>query len=140
MDRAATILALAAAHSGKKPTEIDPANLFGKGRIEGDDADEFWHAYARTFAVDLSDLRPCLHHDGNEPPGWRTAWGVAPDGRRLPDIPIGIADLMAAADAGKWQMAYPAHRLHKRRLLTPVTLPLLCVAVLLGLAWAAVPR
>ena len=140
MDRATTLLALAAAYSGKKPEDLDPANLFGKGRIEGDDADEFWDEYARTFAVDLSDLRAYLHYDGNEPPGWRTAWGVGADGHRLPDIPIGIADLMAAADAGKWQLTYPAHRLHQRRLLTPATLPLLLGAVLLGLVWATFLR
>ena len=140
MDRAATILAFTAAYSGKKPHDLDPTNLFGKGRIEGDDADEFWDEFAWTFAVDLSDLRPYLHYDGNEPPGWRTAWGIGPDGRRLPDIPIALADLQVAADAGKWPMTYPAHRLRERRILTPANLPLLCVAVLLYFVWSTFLR
>jgi len=129
-------MALVATHSGKRPDQIDPANLFGPGQIEGDDADDFWNDFARDLSVDLSGLRPYLHYDANEPPGWRTAWGIGHDGRRLSDIPIGVANLMAAADAGRWQMTYPAHRLQERRLVTPATLPPLAVVMLLGLLWA----
>lgn len=140
MDRRRQILTMAAAYSGKRPDQIDPANLFGKGRLEGDDADEFWAEFAQTFAVDLSDLRPYLHYDANEPPGWRNAWGTRPDGRRLPDIPISLADLHSAAAAGKWRMSYPAHRLRESRMMTPATLALLCVAVPLCLLWMVVLR
>ena len=140
MDRPNQILTMVAAHMGKQPDQIDPATLFGKGRLEGDDADEFWAAFATEFTVDLSDLRPYLHYDANEPPGWRTAWGIGPDGHRLPDIPINLADLHSAAAVGKWPMIYPAHRLHERRLLTPVALPVLLGLAVLYLLWSTVPH
>jgi hypothetical protein len=140
MDRRGQILNMAAAFSGKTPDHIDPADLFGKDRIEGDDADEFWEAFAREFVVDLSDLRDYLHYDGNEPPLWRTAWGIGADGRRIADIPIGLADLQAAADAGRWKMIYPPHRLYKRRILTPVALPLLLATTIVVLSWSTFPH
>lgn len=117
MDRADQIRAMAAAYSGKTPDSIDPANLFGPGRIEGDDADEFWQEFSETFAVDLTDLRHYLHYNGNEPPIWRTALGVDAAGRRLPDIPIGLTDLVAAANSGRWSIPYPAHRLRQIHLM-----------------------
>ena len=123
---------MVASFSGQSPHQIDPANLFGTGRIEGDDADEFWQAFSDKFNVELSALRPYLHYNANEPPGWRMAWGTSPDGRRLPDVPIGLSDLLAATACGKWVMAYPDHRLKERHPI--LSHPGLLILVLLTIA------
>ena len=130
---------MVAAHSGRQPEQVDRADIFGAGLLAGDDADEFLDAFIQTYGVDFTDFRDYLHYDGNEPPGWfRSSWGVGRDGKRLADIPISLADLLRAAESGKWQMAYPEHWLVNRGRLYFWVFPLvvLCVVLLIALWWA----
>ena len=137
VDREQAILRLAAEHSGRRPEQVDRADIFGAGKLAGDDADEFLQALSDTYGVDFTGFRDYLHYDGNEPPGrFPTSWGVAPDGKRLAIIPISLADLLRAAEIGKWQMTYPAHRLVDRGRLYFWVLPLGVLAVaMLGAVW-----
>ena len=134
------ILTMAADHFGTASDRLNPNDLFGKNKLEGDDASEFWEEFASTFGVDLTNLRTYLHYDANEPPGWRTVWGIGANGHRIPDIPIGLADLQTAVETGKWQMTYPAHRLQERRVLTPSIASLLLVFALIYLVWSTFLR
>ena len=89
---------------------LDLQNIFGPGRLEGDDADEFLDEFSARFDVDLADFRDYLHFDADEPPIHRRAWGQTPDGARIDYIPIGLSDLVRAAETRRWDMPYPTHR------------------------------
>jgi len=101
---------MVARESGARPGRIDPQDIFGSARLAGDDAWEVMDTFARTFGVDLTGFRDYLHFNPNEPPFARTVWAVRPDGSRMPYIPIGLADLVSAANSGHWTMTYPDHR------------------------------
>ncbi|MES2435002.1 MAG: DUF1493 family protein [Pseudomonadota bacterium] len=139
MDLAEKILRLAAEHSGRRPEQVDRADIFGAGKLAGDDADEFLDAFIQTYGVDFTGFRDYLHYDGNEPPGWfRTSWGVGTDGKRLAIVPISLTDLVRAAKSGKWQMEYPAHRLVDRGRIYFWIFPLVVLCFVLLIApWRA---
>lgn len=126
---------MAAEYSGRRPEKVDQADIFGAGKLAGDDADEFLQALIETYGIDFSAFRGYLHYDGNEPPGRvSTSWGVGTDGKRLAIIPIRLADLLRAAESGKWQMEYPEHRLVDRGRLYFWVLPLVVLCVVLVIA------
>lgn len=102
---------------GAQAARIDPADILGSLRLEGDDADEFLLAFAQRFGVDLQGFDPWFHYDANEPPGLRRPWvPVGRDGGRLPYLPIAIGDLAAAANARRWEMTYGGLTLGRKTL------------------------
>lgn len=120
VDRARAVDAFVRAWWPWPERPLDPANLFGPGRLEGDDGDEFLLAFAEAFDVDVHDFRSYMHYDADEPPGNRRLIAYGEDGAGIPLIPVSIADLVDAADAGRWNMTYPVHRLRiswRRRLI-----------------------
>ncbi len=116
MDNSETILDLVVMHSSVLKDRIDPNNILRSTGMAGDDAEEFMLAFQKEFRVDLSDFLAYLHYNADEPPFVRTAWGVGADGRRMPEIPIRLSDLVVAAESGKWQIAYPEHKLVEKNL------------------------
>ena len=93
---------------GGAARRMDPHNLFGPGRLEGDDAHDYLDAFSARFGIDLTGFQDYLHFDADEPPIHRRVWGVTPDGIRMDYIRIGLSDLVRAAEAGRWDMTYPA--------------------------------
>lgn len=92
--------------------------LLGDIGIDGDDADEFFEAYAKRFHVDLTGI-DLSHHFQSEvellagPVGCLLAlsnlfWRRKPDARdvheTLGKTPIHVADLIAAAGRGRWMV------------------------------------
>ena len=97
------------------PIRIVDSDLFGPGRIEGDDADEFLGAFSQEFDVDLSGLKPWFHYCADEPPS--AIHRVIPvdlQGRQLGLLPVSLSDLADAAVSKRWNFTYPAHQLKVR--------------------------
>ena len=124
------ILHMIAAHSGCKVAKIDCADILMSTGMDGDDASEFFEGFGETFGVEMTGLCDYLHYNGNEPPTFRTAFGVDPTGQKMPYIPIALSDLVEAADAKRWMMSYPDHRLVQRRVPREFLLVGVAVAVI----------
>lgn len=108
------ILALVIEHSGVRPEKLNPADIFGSAGIDGDDADEFLEAFAEAFTVNLDQFRYYFHYIGEEPPIYRRVLPVDSDGEEIPFWPITLDQLVAAAQAGRWHLPYPAHEIRTR--------------------------
>jgi hypothetical protein len=137
MDISSAILDLVVRHSARRKNRVDHDDILGSVGMAGDDAGEFLEAFAKEFSVDFSDFLWYLHYNANEPPFVRTVWGVDKEGRRIPDIPIRLADLVSAAESGKWRVVYPAHSIARipqwSGLLFAALLLLLLTALVIGL-------
>ncbi|MCB1336990.1 MAG: DUF1493 family protein [Maritimibacter sp.] len=107
------ILALAREHGGKEIAPGADDDLLGAFGMEGDDAAEFLEAFADRFGVELSGLLPYFHYVEDARQRRPRVYPVAPDGARLPMRPITLADLVAAAEAGRWTLSYPPHELRE---------------------------
>ncbi|MDB5666632.1 hypothetical protein, partial [Cypionkella sp.] len=96
-------------------------------------------ALVKSYGIDFAEFRDYLHYDGNEPLGLiSTSWAIGTDGKRLAIVPVSLADLLSAAESGKWQIAYPEHRLVDRGSLYFLVLPLIVGSILLLIAlWGA---
>lgn len=75
-------------------------------RIDGDDADDFFHAFKERFKVDLSslDLRKYFNPEGFDPIGLSVLISKI-RGKKFPKIsekPITLGDLEIAVKMGKW--------------------------------------
>ncbi|MGB3277928.1 MAG: DUF1493 family protein [Pseudorhodobacter sp.] len=108
------ILALVLEHSGVKPEKLNPADIFGSSGMEGDGADEFLETFAEEFTVNLDEFRYYFHYIGDEPPTSRRVFPVGSDGKEIPFWPITLDQLVAAAQAGRWQLSYPTHEIRTR--------------------------
>jgi len=105
------ILSLAAEFSGTKPNGTEQSDLLGAFGLEGADATEFLEAIIERFNVDLSDLRWEFHFNADEPPWGRRLIPVDRDSKVIPFMPITLAQLIAAAEQGRWAFDYPEHTL-----------------------------
>ena len=82
--------------------------LFGDLGIDGDDADEFFEEFGRTFAVDLTDFN-IESHFGPEARvpflsilTWFQGWWTGDYHSAAGVVPISLHDLVQAAQAGRW--------------------------------------
>jgi hypothetical protein len=100
--------------SGVRPDRLKPGtDLFADLGMEGDDFFELETKFADRFSVDMSQYCWYFHH-GEE--------GVSigglifpPPYRRVKRIPITPELLLASANAHRWLLAYPEHKLPSRR-------------------------
>jgi acyl carrier protein len=109
----ARVAELLARVHGYPRERITPATRLAEDAgMDGDDATEFFEAYARELGVDLAAYR-WYRHFGPEAcnPLWllRRPWWLAID-----KLPITAADLVDAAEVGRWLMRYPYDRLDRR--------------------------
>lgn len=96
--------------------EIELAtDLFEDIGVVGDDFDEMMQKFAERYAVNLDQYLWYFHAD--EEGGLWSIGSVffAPPYKRVTRIPVSPALLTEAANRGKWEMLYPAHKLPKRR-------------------------
>ncbi|TLP69160.1 DUF1493 family protein [Parasedimentitalea maritima] len=105
------ILSLAAEFSCNKSNGTEQSDLLGAIGLEGADAIEFLEKYMERFSVDLSALKWEFHFNADEPPYRRRVLPVDVDGRVIPYMPLTLAQLVSAAELGRWQLNYPDHTL-----------------------------
>ena len=81
----------------------------------GDDFQELIEEYARKFKVDRSAYLWYLH--AGEEGRWNSIGSLffKPPYKKVEHIPVTPQLLLEFANAGKWGMNYPEHRLSKRR-------------------------
>jgi hypothetical protein len=77
----------------------------------------------------MAAMRPYLHYDPDEPPSGRMS-AIDRAGRPVARIPVTLAMLTRAAEAGRWEMDYPVHSL--RRSLSHRLAPTIGAALLLA--------
>jgi acyl carrier protein len=82
-------------------------SLFDDLGVDGDDFFELEQAFARRFAVDMSDYRWHFHHNSE---GWLTSPGVLFFQRPYDRIAVTPRLLVESANAGKWLVEYPPHK------------------------------
>ena len=82
--------------------------LFHDLGIDGDDADEFFEEFGRTFRVDLRDFNIESHFgpEASDPFSsiltWFQGWWIGDHHRAAGVVPISLHDLVQAAKAGRW--------------------------------------
>ncbi len=104
------ILALAASFGGLSPVGIDESDILGSCGLEGDDADEFFEAFATKFSVKLDEFLHYFHYNGDEPPGGlRACRALDAGGDIIPYIPVSLDDLVNATEMGILRFDYPNH-------------------------------
>ncbi len=96
-----------------RQARIDLSDILGSLELEGDNAHEVFEDFAERFDVDMQGFDPWFHYDADEPPSGRIGV-VGRDGRWIARLPINIADLTAAAAAGRWSKDYEGIRLKRR--------------------------
>jgi hypothetical protein len=106
-----------AEYFGTQFSKVDPDDILGSIRCEGDDADEFLKAFAIRFGIDMSQFNPWHHYDADEPPLYRRYRPVTAEGEPLSDLPIGFRELEAAAEVGHWNVSYGGRELRHYNLL-----------------------
>jgi acyl carrier protein len=99
--------------------------------VDADDFSELADAFAHRFNVDISGYRWYFHR-GEE--GLNIAWVLfKPPNRRVARIRVTPKLLLESANAGKWVLEYPAHKLSPRRWDRILSLGVLCLIVLFAL-------
>ena len=112
MSRAAEIVALVAEVSGRPCARIDRSDLLGSAGLDGKAASRFLQLYAMRFHVDMRGYRWWFHHRDH---GVLAMPLVALDGEgRAIRIPLTAEMLAGFAERGRWDLAYPPHRLGLR--------------------------
>lgn len=110
--RASEIVALAAEVSGQPRAAIDPEDLLGSAGLDGKAASRFLQLYSMRFRVDMRGYKWWFHHRDH---GVLATPMVALDaGGREMRIPLSAAMLAGFAARGRWDLAYPPHRLGLR--------------------------
>jgi len=89
------------------------SDLFKDHGIVGDDFHELIEAYANRFGVDMSAYRWYFHAD-EEGLNFGSLF-YKPPYARVERIPVTPLLLLEFANKGKWDLAYPEHRLPKWR-------------------------
>ena len=81
----------------------------------GDDFDELIDSYAKVFNVDISNYRWYFHsaEEGHTNSIGRIFFKTPYE--RVTHIPVTPDLLLSCANAGKWLISYPEHRLPQRR-------------------------
>ncbi len=88
----------------------DDQDLLRATGMDGDDATEFFDAFAREYSVDMSEFVSIFHYDVDEPPYYRRVRAVGRDGRAFGLIPVTPKLMADAANEGRWPLEYPIHR------------------------------
>jgi hypothetical protein len=103
------VIAFVAAQSGVNQNDLrGTTTLLSDLGIDGDDADDFFTAFAATFIVDLSCLSLSAHFGPEGLPfSWPLHWLRYLFARGTPEqkaglAPITVADLIKAAQLGRW--------------------------------------
>ena len=109
---AADIAALAAELAGVPRARIDRDDLLASPGLDGRAASRFLQIYAGRFGVDMRGYRWWFHHRDH---GVLAMPLVALDGERHEiRIPLSAEMLARFAERGRWDIAYPPHRLALR--------------------------
>lgn len=82
--------------------------------VDGEDFWELEEAFAKRFNVDMSNYRWYFHH-GDEASLNFGGLFFAPPNKRVKSIPVTPKVLMDSANAGKWVIEYPPHKLPDAR-------------------------
>jgi hypothetical protein len=100
------VASLLARQQGYPRAKISAATRLGEDvGMDGDDAWEFFGEYARVFGVDLAGFK-LYHHFG--PEGFSLLWLFFPPWwKEVQQIPVTVQNLVDAATAGRWILAYP---------------------------------
>jgi hypothetical protein len=109
---ASDIVALAAELAGAPRGRIDRDDLLASPGLDGRAVSRFLQSYAGRFGVDMRGYRWWFHHRDH---GALAMPLVALDGeRREIRIPLSAEMLAGFAERGRWDIAYPPHRLGLR--------------------------
>ena len=115
----------------KRETLTPETSLFDDLGVDGDDFFELADAFAHRFNVDMSGYRWFFHH-GEE--GFNIDWILfKPPNRRVRRIRVTPKLLLESANAGKWALEYPAHKLSPIRWDRMLSLGVVCLIVLFAL-------
>jgi hypothetical protein len=101
---------------------------------DGDDFSELMDAYAKRFAVDISAYL-WYFHQGEEISMSLGASIFPPPNFRVERIPVTPRLLLESANAGRWLVEYPVHRMPRRRydVLVDRVVALIVIATFLAL-------
>lgn len=98
------ILALATLVSGGSPIGDPETDFIGAFGLSGDEATEFFELFADQYEGSLDGFLWYFHFVGHAP-----SEPVSRDGRRIRPMPVTLADLVRAAESGRWPLTYPRH-------------------------------
>jgi Protein of unknown function (DUF1493) len=115
---------------GRVAKAVDADDVLGSLRYAGDDADDLIYGFAAQFKVDMATFSPWHHYDADEPPIYRRYQPYSAEGKELPDLPIAVSDLAAAAASGRWMIEYSDRQL---RYNSPIGRHLRYVAVVIAI-------
>lgn len=109
----AEIVEFVAEWTGCPIAKIDPDDLFGSTRIDGDDVLEFLDDYGDRYGVRMDGYVWYFHADEE---GWalRSPVIIGKDGTRLDRIPITSRMLADYSATGVWGLEYPPHTMKRQ--------------------------
>jgi hypothetical protein len=100
--------------TGCRSDEVKPGtDIFQELGCIGDDFHELMQDYAKQFKVDMSTYLWYFHAD-EEGQNFGALF-FKPPYKRVVRIPVTPEILLASANAGKWLIGYPEHKLPTRR-------------------------
>ena len=94
---------------------LDRDDILHSVGCEGDDAAEFFEDFAQTFEVNMEGFLPYFHYIADEPPMYRRVYPVDSQNRAIREIPVSLDMLVSAAEAGRWELDYPNHKIWTSR-------------------------
>lgn len=117
--------------------KLEMTDILDSTGCDGDDAWEFFEAFAKEFDVDLDGFPAYMRFVIDEPPNFRRVRPVDLDGRTVPFLPVTLDMLVEAVDAGRWAAHYPTHQLRVSRIHHVILggLLLLAVTVAVRVLW-----
>jgi len=125
------IYAFLVQEAGAKRERLTPdTSLFNDLGVDGDDFFELAATFARSFKVDMSGYLWYFHHGAE---GLDIGAALFPPYGRITLIPVTAKLLLESANAGKWLLEYPPHKLSRRRYDQLANLVIFAAIILLGL-------
>ncbi|MBI5282494.1 MAG: DUF1493 family protein [Candidatus Solibacter usitatus] len=109
------ILDFVSSQVGGDRAEITPeTSLRDDFGVSGDDFGELVQAFAERFHVDMSGYRWYFHHEGEVGINIGAWFYPSPD-KQVARIPVTPQVLLESANAGRWVVTYPPHKMDRIR-------------------------